>query len=319
MAKRPRYSRWRRLPEVFRTGEHKFPETTPETHRIALQLPVGAFETAERLAAKLEKSSVREYCAEILVKAIENERLLHNVEEFESRHGPLEGLAEIAADPEYLTEWKAQSRSVEGDGSVSDDSDRARRASPEHYVYLDAEHRFEPTVEDEPLKPEVLVDPAPNGEPGEEAPRPSAISWPVESVVTTIREAPMNRSLEGTPADVVRRHAGLGREDRWSFLPCLRRGEPAPASMVDELIEALERLARENPESPVLERRLSYALYRLALESQVLLTEVWPGAFDERTVLAIRAVQAAVERNFTGRDQAAVEPGEEVGDSPVPP
>ena len=43
-------------------------------------------------------------------------------------------------------------------------------------------------------------------------------------------------------------------------------------------------------------------LHRLALESQVLLTDAWPGAFDERVITAIRTVQEAVERILSGQD-----------------
>lgn len=304
MAKRPRYSRWRRLPEVFRTGEHKFPETAPETQRVTLQLPVKVFEMAEGLAAKLKKPSVREYCTELLEQAIVNERLLHQVEEFETRHGALEGLAEIASDPEYLSEWEAQSRGREGIDSNHSGPERVDRASPEHYVSFDAEHSFEPSPEIEPLTPEILTE-SPSGEKsdGEERePDTSLIAWPVKPIVSSIRELPMNQSLEASPADVVRRHAGLEHEDHGSFLPCLRRGEPVPAGMVDELLEALARLEDEDRGASALDRRLAHALHRLALESQVLLTEAWPGVFDERMVLAIRAVQEAVERNFARQD-----------------
>jgi hypothetical protein len=289
---------------VFRTGEHKFPETTPETQRVTLQLPVKVFETAEDLAAKLKKPSVREYCTELLKQAIVNERLLHQVEEFETRHGALEGLAEIAADPEYLTEWEAQSRGRDGTDSNRSGPARADRASPEHYVSFDAEHSFEPSPEIEPLTPEILTESSSGEEPDgeEQSPDFPLISWPVEPLVTSIRELPMNQSLEESSADIVRRHAGLTQEDHWSFLPCLRRGEPAPASMVDELLEALARLEDEDRGATALDRRLAHALHRLALESQVLLTEAWPGAFDERMVLAIRAVQEAVERNFARQD-----------------
>ena len=43
-------------------------------------------------------------------------------------------------------------------------------------------------------------------------------------------------------------------------------------------------------------------LHRLALESQVLLTDAWPGVFDERVITAIRTVQEAVERILSGQD-----------------
>ena len=65
---------------------------------------------------------------------------------------------------------------------------------------------------------------------------------------------------------------------------------------------ALHRLEAEQQGASVLDRRLAYALHRLALESQVLLTEAWPGVFDDRTVGAIRAVQEVVERILSGQD-----------------
>jgi hypothetical protein len=43
-------------------------------------------------------------------------------------------------------------------------------------------------------------------------------------------------------------------------------------------------------------------LHRLSLESQVLLTDAWPGVFDERMIAAIRSVQEAVERILSGQD-----------------
>ena len=296
MSRKFRYSRWRRLPEVFRTGEHKFPETAPETQRITLDLPVEVFETLELLAAKLEKPSVKEYCAELLIQAIEGERLLHQVEDYEARHGTLEGLAEIAEDPEYLSEWEAQSR---GKVTVSE-SPEPGYVSPQHYVSFTSDSGTEPGL----LIPEVLSQETNDVKPVAEAVEPdtSAITWSVNPVVKSIREVPMERSLEESPSEIVRRHAGLDREDRWSFLPCLRRGEAVPVSMVDELIESLKRVESDQIGSSVLDRGLSHALYRLAFESQVLLTEAWPGAFDERTVLAIRAVQEAVERILSGPD-----------------
>ena len=47
---------------------------------------------------------------------------------------------------------------------------------------------------------------------------------------------------------------------------------------------------------------LLHALHRLALESQVLLTDAWPGVFDDRVITAIRTVQEAVERILSGQD-----------------
>jgi len=295
LSKKLRFSRWRRLPEVFRTGEHKFPETSPETQRMTLQLPIDVFETVEFLAAKLEKTTVREYCMELLIQAIESERVLHQVEEYQEKHGPLEGLAEIADDPEYLSEWEAQSRAK---GAISSESGEHAQASPQHYVSF----AREAPDEQEPLNPEILpADSFVDESRMEELPA-SSISWSVDPVVTSISESRMGKSLEESSVDIVRRHAGLGDGDHWSFLPSLRRGEPAPASMIEELLEALKQVENENRESTTLERSLAHCLHRLALESQVLLTEAWPGAFDERMVLAIRAVQEAVERILSGQD-----------------
>ncbi len=305
MAKRPRYSRWRRLPEVFRTGEHKFPETSPETQRISLQLPVSVYETVEILVAKLEKPSLREYCTELLCQAIEGERLLHQVEEFQAKHGPLEGLAEIANDPDYLAEWKSQSAGLAGRGGSPDSPPEspAPHGSLEHYVSFHEDNPDEtqtPRVEVEPLSDGRREEPEDAEESAAGLPASGSISWSVEPITSSIREIPMGNSLEETPTDIVHRHAGLGREDHWSFLPCLRRGEAPPASMVEELVEALAAQEEEMRQATTLDRRLAHALHRLALESQVLLTEAWPGAFDERTVLGIRAVQEAVERIFSG-------------------
>jgi hypothetical protein len=304
---------------VFRTGEHKFPETSPETQRITLNLPVSSFETAETLAAKLKKPSVREYCSELLRRVIEEERLLHQVEEFESKHGALEGLAEIARDPEYLSEWEALSRArtnVEPDRSVDAPSSQSLAGA---YVPFGTVPPFDPTPDTATLTPEILFEPEWNGEASLDNEAQSPTDWSVEPLVTSIREIPMGRPLQESAADVVKRHAGLDFEDHWSFLPCLRRGQAVPASMIDELLESLERLREESGGEAMLDRSIAHSLHRLALESQVLLTEAWPGAFDERMVLAIRSVQEAVERHFSGSaipSQGSSEPVENSEPSP---
>ncbi len=103
-------------------------------------------------------------------------------------------------------------------------------------------------------------------------------------------------------AMVVMRHAGQGEEDPQAFLPSLRRGDPVPPSEVAELAQALHDLEIEYRESPVMDRRLTFALHRLAFESQILHTDAWPGAFDLWTVDMLRAVQEAVERILSGQD-----------------
>ena len=124
---------------------------------------------------------------------------------------------------------------------------------------------------------------------------------------------PMVQLMSERSADeILSRHVEPDK-DEWGFLPCLRRGEPVPAAKVAELEGALGRLGEELRGMEIIHRRTAHALYRLALESQVLLTEAWPGVFDERVIQAIRTVQEAVERILSGqdirRDPAPSEPG----------
>jgi hypothetical protein len=113
--------------------------------------------------------------------------------------------------------------------------------------------------------------------------------------------------------DIVWKHVGDGGGDHNGFLAHLRRGEQVPPPASAELLAALRILEDENRGSSGLERRLAYALYRLALESQVLLTEAWPGAFDDTTIAAIRSVQDRVERILSGSEaeSADVDRGDE--------
>src|SRR5262249_23738418 len=97
------------------------------------------------------------------------------------------------------------------------------------------------------------------------------------------------------------RHVGLDG-DELAFLPCLRRGVAVPATKSTELLHALTQLELEHRGAEVLDRRMAHALHRLALESQVLLTDAWPGVFDARRIATIRAVQEAVERILSGQD-----------------
>ena len=101
--------------------------------------------------------------------------------------------------------------------------------------------------------------------------------------------------------DVLWRHLGFGG-DEWAFLPCLRRGIAVPAARSAELVAALDQLEIEHRGAEVLDRRMAHALHRLALESQVLLTDAWPGAFDAPMIATIRTVQEAVERILSGQD-----------------
>ena len=297
MAKRPRFSRWRRLPPVFRTGEHRPIGTGNELDRIILYLPARSLDLAEALAEKAGIPAIQDYCGRLLNQALESEKDRQKVIGFEARSGPLEGLKEIAADPDYLAEWQLESES---------------RPAPLPSPPVDAI-----TVDF------VLADgrrPAScRGEPdeGEE------IAW--------IEDARDDRPAAWSPASpspppIRNRSRSRRRPGRWSawsptgrrwrssggtsaltattraFLPCLRRGVPVPAAGSAELVRALHQLEPEHRGAEVLDRRMAHALHRLALESQVLLTDAWPGAFDARMIAVIRAVQEAVERILSGQD-----------------
>ena len=98
------------------------------------------------------------------------------------------------------------------------------------------------------------------------------------------------------------RHVGTGGDECGVSCRGLRRGVPVPAARSAELLHALGQLEMEHRGAEVLDRRMAHALHRLALESQVLLTDAWPGVFDERMIAAIRSVQEAVERILSGQD-----------------
>jgi hypothetical protein len=106
---------------------------------------------------------------------------------------------------------------------------------------------------------------------------------------------------DSSPQETLARHVGSGTDEH-GFLPCLRRGEPVPAAKVAELNRALSQLEEELRGAQAIDRKAAHALHRLALESQVLLTDAWPGAFDEHVVADIRTVQEAVERILSGQD-----------------
>ncbi len=60
MAKRPRFSRWRRLPPVFRSGEHRPIPTGNDLDRIIIYLPSRLLDLAEVLAAKAGIPAIRD-------------------------------------------------------------------------------------------------------------------------------------------------------------------------------------------------------------------------------------------------------------------
>jgi hypothetical protein len=104
-------------------------------------------------------------------------------------------------------------------------------------------------------------------------------------------------------AEVVLRHAALIGDDASALLPTLRRGAPIDAAAAQELLAALRELEVLYRGTPSIDRKVAYALHRLAFEGQVLITDAWPGApVDEGTVDVLRIVQEAVDRVLSGED-----------------
>ncbi len=291
MAKRNPYSRWRRLPPVFRAGEHKIADPGEDKARLILYLPLAVFEQAETLAVKGSVPTVQEYCTKLLSDAIEVERVKAHLVEVEEKRGPLEGFKEITDDPTYLAEWHEQSGSREIE---------AAQPLPENPP--DGENvpavRF---LDDETTEPadHPLSDSMPAELPGRVIVRIEPAQRVIEPVIT---ERIVPEVLDGTASDTVLSQVGQGHHEPNAFLPSLRRGQPPSPSVVTELMTALHQVEADQRGVSMLDRRLAYALYRLALEPQVLLTEAWPGLFDDRTVGAIRAVQEMVERILSGQD-----------------
>jgi len=132
-------------------------------------------------------------------------------------------------------------------------------------------------------------------------PRPAPPESPPFAVsAELVMSLPPPIPARSAAAETILRHAGLGDDDPLGFLPCLRRGEAPQVDGFEELGEALVDLEGELKGAEAIDRRLAHALHRLAIESQVLHTDAWPGAFDAWTVDAVRAVQEAVDRILSG-------------------
>ena len=103
-------------------------------------------------------------------------------------------------------------------------------------------------------------------------------------------------------AQAVLRHAAVGNDDPAGFLATLRRGESVAEAAVAELLQALNALEVEYRPAAVIDRRVAYALHRLAFEGQILHTDAYPGVLDAGTVDTLRIVQEAVDRVLSGED-----------------
>lgn len=110
MPERPRFSRFRRLPGLFRTGDSRRPDPAEEPVPLTVYLSGRLLDLAENLAARHGSTTVQEYCEELLKMAIEEEDQATKQESIQVTRGTLQSLDDLANDPDYLTEWTASVR-----------------------------------------------------------------------------------------------------------------------------------------------------------------------------------------------------------------
>lgn len=121
MAKTLRFSRWRRLPGVYRTGDQSRaarPDDDPQ--RMTLYLPARLLDLAVALAREAGADSAQAYCEQLLARALEEEKSRKNLSEFEAKRGPLEGLDAIANDLDYLAEWTVSAQARPGNATLAE-------------------------------------------------------------------------------------------------------------------------------------------------------------------------------------------------------
>jgi hypothetical protein len=300
MSRRLAYSRWRRLPGVFRSGERRQVGPGEDPERLTLYLPARVLDLATELAAGAGAPTMQAFCEALLRRAIEaaadDAATPGRPRPDDARGAPFEGLDAIANDPDYLAEWSQSraSRELEGDLDHDSDFDSAFPSGPAPAPAPDEEDgRMNPFDEED--------GPGPAGE-------PAAVTIP-RAVAVEIRldelEEPFRRVLH---------HAALAGEPPPAALASLRAGIAVEPDAARELVEALETLVDRLRGVPALDRRLAFALHRLTLESQILLTETWPGlANDPLQVEVLRRVQDLVDRLF-----ADAEPDAHADAAPAP-
>ncbi len=238
MPDRPPYSRFRRLPGLYRIGDVKPPDPHEAPQLLALYLPGKLLDRAEALAIRTGATTVQEYCEKLLKMAIEREDRHAQAEAVEVKHDMLESLDAMADDPDYLADWNSTSSVREDDPAVK---------------FLDPDSATNDRI--------------------------------------------------AASREVILRHASLGVDDPSAFLATIRRGEVITASVGNELIAALVDLENQLQDATSLDRRLAYALHRLAFEGQILLTDApTQAAADPATEDALRRVQEAVDRVLSGED-----------------
>ena len=259
MAKRPRFSRWRRLPPVFRTGEHRPIGTGNELDRIILYLPARSLDLAEALAEKAGIPAIQDYCGQLLNQAVgvrEGPAKSHRIRSPARAAGGLEG------NRRRPITWRS--------GSWESDAGPASLPSPSvdaisvNFVLAD---QAEEQAHAEGSPPQDTRRSPGSRTPGSTG-RPhgtASPSLPPSRNRSRSRRRPGRWSAlaaDRAAMEVLWRH--LGFDGSAGFLPCLRRGVPVPAAGSAELVRALHQLEADHRGAEVLDRRLAHALHRLA-------------------------------------------------------
>src|SRR4029077_10693048 len=136
-------------------------------------------------------------------------RVQQKVADFEARRGPLEGLKQIANDPDYLAEWQEQSatksetspQNVAGDGRTSTSAPPVKDSITVDIVL--------PGAQVGPLEPapEILFTDEVEQAPG--AIRQSSDVEPAAGLIPIVSKKPAVFKMTESPAiDVISRHAG---------------------------------------------------------------------------------------------------------------
>lgn len=238
MPERPRFSRFRRLPGLFRTGDAKPPDPSDEPVPVTVYLPARLVDLAQNLAARHGVPTVQEYCEDLLKMALQGEEENAKQESIQVTRGSFESLDELTNDPDYLSAWTA-------------------------------------SVREQPDEPVRIIE-ADDG----------------------------RRIPDLSPArDIIFRHTGLGENADYGLLPALRRGEVITEELEADLINALIKLETILRAESAIDRKLAYALHRLAFEGQILVTEsASEAAYDPSTIERLRRIQESVDRVLSGDD-----------------
>ena len=289
VAKRNKYSRWRRLPAgLSRTSRRQFPDDHDEPRPLTLSSP------APRSTRRRSRPGAR-----APRRSRNIARGCSGASWTSSGSASRSPRSRRVGAPSKGSRRSPTTRNTSPSGTPRPRARPRRTASPPPELPhpetdLEAES---PTpdaseVEEPPggrVRPRSAVrSPSRRGRPRTQPPDvPSAAldrveSEPEPSLDSTAPRRPSAEEFSAS-AEIVLRHAGRVDAEGATFLNSLRRGETLDLAAVAELARALRDLEAEYGDATAVDRRLAFALHRLAFEGQVLLTDSWPGAFDTWT------------------------------------